>query len=112
MLERASLKSIVDYKLLGAVMRIAALAIITIISLGTGIQGFALGNEMVVSAQATEPLFSKNLFNVELLYAYVQPGARTAVAVVNFTKVSNMTLPDDSGVAEVYTVIFFQKGIL
>ena len=62
--------------------------------------------------QNVEPLFSKNLFNVELLYAYVQPGARTAVAVVNFTKVSNMTLSAYSGVAEVYTVHVFSEGKL
>jgi hypothetical protein len=59
-----------------------------------------------------EPLFSKNLFNVELLYAYVQSGARTAVAVVNFTKVSNISLSNYSGVTEVYTVHVFSEGKL
>ena len=96
-------------------MRIAAFTIITVMLLAffsPEIQGFALGNEMVVSAQTEEPLFSKNLFNADLLYAYVQSGARTAVAIVNFTKVPNITLSNYSGVTEVYTVQVFSGGNL
>jgi hypothetical protein len=62
--------------------------------------------------QNAEPLFSKNLFNVDLLYAYVQSGARTAVAIVNFTKAPNVTLSNYSGVTEIYTVHVFSEGNL
>jgi len=62
--------------------------------------------------QNAEPLFSKNLFNVDLLYAYVQSGARTAVAIVNFTKAPDATLSNYSGVTEVYTVHVFSEGNL
>ncbi len=62
--------------------------------------------------QNVEPLFSKNLFNVELLYAYVQSGAKTAVAIVNFTKALDATLSNYSGVTEIYTVHVFSEGNL
>jgi hypothetical protein len=62
--------------------------------------------------QNAEPLFSKNLFNVDLLYAYVQSGARTAVAIVNFTKAPDATLSNYSGVTEIYAVHIFSEGNL
>ena len=76
------------------------------------IAGTIHGEPIKAQTQNAEPLFSKNLFNADLLYAYVQSGARTAVAIVNFTKVPNLTLSNYSGVTEVYTVQVFSGGNL
>jgi hypothetical protein len=61
----------------------------------------------VTGIQTTKSLPSENLFNVDLLYAYVEPGASYAIAVLNFTSISNLTLPSNSGLTEVYTVQVF-----
>jgi hypothetical protein len=102
------------YWLFGAVVRIAALALIAIISFSTvfvGEMGITVG-EIRAQPQNVESLSSENLFDVDLLYAYVQPGASSAVAVLNFTRVSNITLPADSGITEVYTIEVFSEGKL
>jgi hypothetical protein len=93
-------------------VRIAALALIAIISFSTvfaGAQRISIGEELV-SVQTAESVASKNLFNVDLLYAYVQPNASSAVAVLKFTSISNVTLPSDSGITEVYTIQVFSRG--
>jgi hypothetical protein len=104
-----------NYWLIGAGVRITALVIMAIMSFSTvfvGTQGFAVGKGKGVPAQTTESLVSENLFHVDLLYAYVQPGASSAVAVLNFTRISNITLPPDSGITEVYTIEVFSEGKL
>lgn len=73
--------------------------------------GITVG-EIRAQPQNVESLSSENLFDVDLLYAYVQPGASSAVAVLNFTRISNITLPPDSGITEVYTIEVFSEGKL
>ncbi len=60
--------------------------------------------------QNPQPLDLEKLFDVDLMYAYIQQGASSAIAVINFTSISNVTLPTDSGVTEVYTIQVFSGG--
>lgn len=93
-------------------MRIAALALIAIISFSAvfvGEMGITVG-KIRAQPQNIESLSSENLFDVDLLYAYVQPEAPSAVVVLNFTRISNVTLSSDSGITEVYTVRIFSGG--
>jgi hypothetical protein len=95
--------------------RTKALSIITLLLFATviyGVQEAVFSEETDVSAQTSEPLFSKNFFNVELFYAYAQSGSGTAIAIVNFTKAPDATLSNYSGVTEVYTVHVFSEGKL
>jgi hypothetical protein len=82
-------------------MKRTALALIVI---------FALSLSVTTGVQTTKSLASEDLFNVDLLYAYVQPGTSSAVAVLNFTAISNPTLPFNSGIIEVYTIRVFSRG--
>lgn len=61
----------------------------------------------VTGIQTTKSLTSEYLFDVDLVYAYVTPGASYAIAVLNFTSISNLTLPSNSGITEVYTLQVF-----
>jgi hypothetical protein len=61
----------------------------------------------VTGIQTTKSLTSEYLFDVDLVYAYVTPGASYAIVVLNFTSISNLTLPSNSGITEVYTVQVF-----
>jgi hypothetical protein len=95
LLERNNLSSV------GAVMKKTALELTVML---------ALSLSAATAVQTTKSLPSEDLFNVDLLYAYVQPGAPSAVAVLNFTTISNLTLPSNSGIIEVYTIRVFSKG--
>jgi hypothetical protein len=95
-------------------VKIAALAIIAFIALSTVFTqsyGFTTDEEFVL-AQSTESIVSENLFDVDLLYAYVESGVTSVIAILNFTRRSNLTLPPDSGITEVYTVEIFSNGKL
>jgi hypothetical protein len=61
----------------------------------------------VTGIQTAKSVSSEYLFDVDLLYAYVEPGASYAIAVLNFTSISNLTLSSNSGITEVYTVQIF-----
>ena len=71
---------------------------------------FALSLSVATGVQTAKSLPSEELFDVDLLYAYVEPEASNAVTVLNFTKNSNLTLPANSGITEVYTVQVFSDG--
>jgi hypothetical protein len=71
---------------------------------------FALSLSAAIQVQTTKSVPSEDLYHVDLLYAFVQPGAPSAVAVLNFTAISNLTLPSSSSITEVYTIRVFSKG--
>jgi len=102
-------------KAIVALVRITVLTIIALLSFSTviyGAQNSIFSKETVVSAQTALSGVPERLFNVDLLYAYLQPRVSSAVAVLNFTKISNMTFQSDSGITEVYTVQIFSEGKL
>jgi hypothetical protein len=94
-------------------MRIVALAIIALLLFSIiiyGPQNSVFDKATIVSAQTTESAVSERLFNVDLVFAYVKPGASSAIAVLNFTNISNLTLSEGQGITEVYTVQIFSQG--
>ena len=100
-------------KAIVALVRITVLTIITLLSFSTviyGAQNCIFVKDTVVSAQATLSEAPERLFRVDLLYAYVQPGASSGTAVLNFTRTSNTTLPSGSGISEIYSVLVFSEG--
>jgi hypothetical protein len=87
--------------LFGAVMKRTALALTVIL---------VFLSSAVTGVQTAKASTSEDLFDVDVLYAYVQPGAPHVVAVLNFTAISNLTLPSSSSITEVYTIRVFSRG--
>jgi hypothetical protein len=79
-------------------------------SAGNSVSRFPSIQPLQLTVLKPEPLVFERLFNVDLVYAYVQPGASSANAVLNFTRISNLTLPLVSGVTDVYTIQVFSNG--
>jgi hypothetical protein len=79
-------------------------------SAGQSVSHFPSIQPFQLIVQNPQPLDFEKLFDVDLMYAYVQPGASSAIAVLNFTSISNVTLPNDSGITEVYTIQVFSGG--
>lgn len=100
-------------KAIVALVKITVLAIVALLSFSTviyGAQNSIFGKETGVSAQATPSEAPERLYNVDLLYAYFQPGVSSGTAVLNFTRSSNTTLPSGSGISEIYSVLVFSEG--
>jgi hypothetical protein len=93
-----------------AFVRITVLTIIALLLFSTviyGAQNSIFGEDTVVSAQDTLSEAPERLYDVDLLYAYFQPGVSSGTAVLNFTRTSNITLPSGSSISEIYSVLVF-----
>jgi hypothetical protein len=63
------------------------------------------------SEQTAHLLDYERLFDVDVVYAYAQPGVNFAAVLLNVTQISNQTLLSTAGITEVYTTEVISNGI-